>query len=91
MLPGAEPRASWLRYNSEKRDWRGEMKPEKRIPTLVQDPPALDDDDLREPTKEEILEDIRLGIQEAKAGKGMPAREGLEALRRRIYGDGNHS
>ncbi len=63
------------------------MTPEKRHPTVVQDPPALDDDDLREPTKEEILEDIRLGIIQAKAGLGRPVQESLEELRREIYGD----
>ncbi len=68
------------------------MTPEKRHPTVVQDPPALDDDDLREPTKEEIMEDIRVGLRDVIAGKEMiPAREGLEAIRRRIYGDGNQS
>ncbi len=48
---------------------------------------ATDDD--REPTKEEILEDlrIRIGIIQAKAGLGRPARESLEELRREIYGD----
>ncbi len=45
---------------------------------------AADD---REPTKEEILEDIRIGIIQAKAGLGRPARESLEELRREIYGD----
>ena len=48
---------------------------------------AVHDDDDREPTKEEIMEDIRLGIQEAKAGEGMPAREAIEALLKRVYGD----
>ena len=48
---------------------------------------AADDDDC-EPTKEEIMEDIRQGLRDIKAGKKMiPAREGLEAIRRRIYGD----
>ncbi len=68
------------------------MTPEKRHPTVVQDPPTIDDDDLREPTKEEIMEDIRVGLRDVIADKEMiPAREGLEAIRRRIYGDGNQS
>ena len=46
------------------------------------------DDDDREPTKEELMEDIRIGLRDAIAGKeGIPAREGIEAIRRRIYGD----
>ena len=92
MLPGAEPRASWLRYNREYRDWRGEMKPEKRIPTLVQDPPALDEDDLREPTKEEILEDLRIGLRDAIAGlEGRPATEVLDEIDRELAEDANTS
>ena len=45
------------------------------------------DDADREPTKEEIMEDIRKGIIQAKAGQGRPALESLEELRREIYGD----
>ena len=52
---------------------------------------SVADDDDREPTKEEIMDDIRQGLRDIKAGKEMiPAREGLEAIRRRIYGDANH-
>ncbi len=51
---------------------------------------AADDD--REPTKEEILEDLRIALRDTLAGKeAIPAREGLEAIRRRIYGDADHS
>ncbi len=55
-------------------------------------PPQLDsvaaDDDDREPTKAEIMDDIRQGLRDIKAGEeGMPALEGLKAIRRRIYGD----
>ena len=63
------------------------MNPDKRNPTLSQAPPALAEEDDREPTKEEILEDIRIGIIQAKAGLGRPALESLEELRREIYGD----
>ena len=48
---------------------------------------AADDDD-REPTKEEIMEDIRQGLRDIKAGfEGQDALESLEELRREIYGD----
>ena len=51
------------------------------------EPVAADDDD-REPTKEEIMEDIRQGLRDIKAGKEMmPALEALDALEKRIYGD----
>ncbi len=63
------------------------MNPDKPNPTATQTPPAHADDDDREPTKEEILEDIRTGIIQAKAGQGRPALESLEELRREIYGD----
>ena len=57
-------------------------------PTLAPAKPCIEDDDLREPTKAEIMDDIRQGLGDVLAGdEGMPAREGLEALRRRIYGD----
>lgn len=49
---------------------------------------AADDD--REPTKEEELEDLRTALRDVLAGKEMmPARESIEALRQRIYGDAN--
>ena len=47
---------------------------------------AVENDD-REPTKEELLEDLRIGLRQAIAGEGMPARESIEALRQRIYRD----
>ncbi len=51
---------------------------------------AADDD--REPTKEEILEDLRIGLRQVLAGEeGMPALEAIDALEKRIYGDGDNS
>ncbi|MDE2636843.1 MAG: hypothetical protein OXI30_10800 [Chloroflexota bacterium] len=48
---------------------------------------ATDNDD-REQTKEEIMEDIRQGLRDIKAGKKMmPALEALDEIRREIYGD----
>ena len=48
---------------------------------------AADDDD-REPTKDEIMEDIRQGLRDVMAGyEGQDATESLEELRREIYGD----
>ena len=68
------------------------MNPDKLNSTLSQAPPALEDDNDREPTKEEILEDIRIGLRKVLAGEErMPAREALEALRTRIYGDAEES
>ncbi len=67
------------------------MNPDKLNPTLSQAPPALEADDDREPTKEEILEDIRIALRDTLSGEeGIPAREGIEAIRRRIYGDADH-
>ncbi len=63
------------------------MNPDKLNPTLSQAPPAHAEEDDREPTKEEIMDDIRIGIIQAKAGLGRPALESLEELRREIYGD----
>lgn len=61
-------------------------------PTLTKAHPTLAEDDLREPTKEELLEDLRIALQDTLAGKeGIPAREGLEMIRRRIHGDADHS
>jgi len=45
---------------------------------------AADND---EPAKEEIMEDIRVGLQQAVAGEGRPAREAFRELRRKIAGD----
>ncbi len=67
------------------------MNPDKPNPTATQTPPALADDDDREPTKEEILEDIRTGLRQVLAGEeGMPALEAIEALEKRIYGDADN-
>ena len=60
----------------------------KLKPALLENVEAEDDD--REPTKKEIMDDIRQGLRDVLAGKQMmPARESLEAMRRRIYGDAN--
>lgn len=49
---------------------------------------AVADDDDREPTKEEIMDDIRQALRDVLAGKQMmPALEALDALENRIYGD----
>ncbi len=49
---------------------------------------AVADEDDREPTKEEIMDDIRQGLRDVLAGKKMmPALEALDALEKRIYGD----
>ncbi len=64
---------------------------DKLNPTLTQAKPAIEEDYLHEPTKEEIMEDIRQGLRDVLAGEeGIPAREGLEAIRRRIYGHADH-
>ncbi|MCY4539193.1 MAG: hypothetical protein OXE52_13310 [Chloroflexi bacterium] len=68
------------------------MNPDKLNTTATKTPPALEQDDDREPTKEELLADLRIALRDAIAGEeGIPAREGLEAIRRRIYGDADHS
>ncbi|MCE2473473.1 MAG: hypothetical protein J4G18_16580 [Anaerolineae bacterium] len=55
---------------------------------VAKDPLAEDDD--REPTKEEIMEDLRIALRDVKAGvEGMPAREAIKALKHRVYGDGH--
>ena len=63
------------------------MNEDRLNPILTEAPPALAEDEDRAPTREEIMEDIRIGIIQAKAGLGRPARESLEELRREIYGD----
>ena len=44
----------------------------------------LADYDLDEPTKAKILEDVKIGLQQALAGEGQPAREISAELRRKI-------
>lgn len=57
------------------------MDPDNENPKLTQVSPTIADDDDREPTKEDIMEDIRQGLRDAIAGKnGMPAHEFLEEL-----------
>ena len=59
----------------------------KSVPNDATSDRAAPDDDFLEPTKEELLEDLRIGLRQAIAGEGMPARESIEALRHRIYRD----
>ena len=63
------------------------MNEDRLNPILTEVPSASAEDEDRAPTREEIMEDIRIGIIQAKAGFGRPARESLEELRREIYGD----
>ncbi|MCY3798639.1 MAG: hypothetical protein OXG84_12580 [Chloroflexi bacterium] len=59
-------------------------------PKLKPAPPEdiVDVDDDREPTKEEIMDDIRQGLRDVLAGyEGQDAMESLEELRREIYGE----
>lgn len=57
---------------------------------VAKDPLAEDDD--REPTKEEIMDDIRQGLRDMKAGyEGRDARQMLKELRQEIYGDADVS
>ena len=50
------------------------------------------EEDDREPTKEELMDDLRIALRQAIAGEcGIPALEGLAAIERRIYGDADHS
>ena len=59
---------------------------------LKNGPGELTEQEFPEPTKEELLEDLRIALRYAIAGEeGMPAREGLESMRRRIYGDAEYS
>ena len=61
----------------------------KSIPADAANEGVFDDDE-REPTKEEIMDDIRQGLRDVLAGcEGEDAMESLEELRREIYGDTN--
>lgn len=40
-----------------------------------------------EPSKSELMEDIRIGLRQALAGEGRPAREAFKELRQKIAGD----
>ena len=63
----------------------------KAVPADEEIESVADDDD-REPTKEEIMDDIRQGLRDLKAGyAGMPALESLDALENTIYGDADFS
>ena len=63
------------------------MNPDKLNPTA---PATLEIDVDREPTKEEILEDIRIGLRQAMAGvEGRPALEVLDEIDRELKQDAN--
>ena len=40
-----------------------------------------------EPTKAEIMDDLRIGLRQAATGEGRPAHEAFKELRRKIEGD----
>ena len=40
-----------------------------------------------EPTKAELMEDIRIGLQQAAAGEGRPAHEAFKEIRQKIAGN----
>ena len=68
------------------------MNPDKQNSTLTPASSAPEDDIDREPTKEEITDDIRQGLRDMKAGyEGQDAREMLKELRQEIYGDADES
>ena len=57
---------------------------------VAKDPLAEDDD--REPTKEEIMDDIRQGLRDVMAGyEGQDAMEFLDELQHRVYGNADDS
>lgn len=49
--------------------------------------PASPED--RPPTKDQILEDISVGLRQAAADEGRPAREAFRDLRQKIAGNAN--
>ena len=64
------------------------------INTSVSRPKVADkvsEADLDEPTKAEILADVKTGLQQALAGEGRPAREALTEIRRKIARDADLS
>ncbi len=68
------------------------MNPDKLNPTLPQAPRTLEEDDDREPTKEEIMEDIRQGLRDVMAGyRGQDAMEFLDELEREAMVDAENS
>ncbi len=55
-------------------------------------PQETEADEDREPTKEELMEDIRIGLREILAGDlGRPAREVLDEIDRELLDDANAS
>ncbi len=66
------------------------MRPDKIDPTVTKDQPTAAEDDYREPTKEELLEDLRIALRDAIAGvKGRPALEVLDEIERETMTDAN--
>ena len=64
------------------------------INTSVSRPKVADEvseADLHEPTKAEILADVKTGLQQALAGEGRPARAALAEIRRQIARDADLS
>ena len=59
------------------------MHLDKLNPTMTQAKPAIEEDYLHEPTKEEIMEDIRQGLRDVLVGyAGQDALEFLDELER---------
>ena len=58
------------------------------MPTVTD---RVSDAGLDEPTKAEILADVKTGLQQALAGEGRPAREVFAEIRRKLEQDSNGS
>ena len=66
------------------------MEGPKQKPAPPED--IVDDDDDREPTKEEIMDDIRQGLRDVLAGEqGQDAMESLDELKREAMLDAERS
>ena len=65
----------------------GDIRPQELMTRPKRSQPA---DDSPPPTKAEILEDIRIGLRQAKDAEGMPARAVLDEIRAELASDADH-
>ena len=87
----AAPRPLMIKFRGNGMGETRMETPQSKTASAKQPPAATENDDLREPTKEEIMDDIRQGLRDVMAGyKGQDAMEFLDELEGESMVDGNY-
>ncbi len=88
----AAPRPHMIKFRENDMGETRMETPQSETAPAKQPPAATENDDLREPTKEELLKDLRIALRDVIAGyKGQDAMEFLDELEGEAMGDADES